>query len=176
VKVFLLIFLLLVVVGGGLYIYYLATQSETTENNQGASCDMSLWAHVYHGRFPNAEDRLQIINPCLTVTGTVRKARREQDGDWHVLLELDPEFSSLLNQANFEKQNGYLVLEPMCSNPVSQRDTLEEGVCEDFTQNTFSIDFIGQRVTVTGAYVIDMEHKWTEIHPVTSIVPIQTAP
>ena len=173
-KALLLIFLLLVVVGG---IYYLAAQSETptknatpAENNQGASCDMSLWAHVYHGRFPNAEDRLQIINPCLTVTGTVMTARRENDGDWHVLLDLDAEFRSMLDQANSEQQHGYLVLEPICSNPVTQRDTLEEGVCEGFSQTIFDTDLLGKRVAVTGAYVIDMQHGWTEIHPVTSIV------
>jgi hypothetical protein len=77
-----------------------------------------------------------------------------------------------LNQANSEQQHGYLVLEPICSNPVTQSDTLEESVCEGFSQNIFGTDLIGQRVLVTGVYVVDMEHSWTEIHPVTSIVPI----
>lgn len=169
-KALLFVAVLLVVVGS---IFYVATRNATSkENNQGASCDMSLWAHVYHGRFPSAEDRLHIINPCISVSGIIKAARREKDGDWHVLLDLDPEFSSLLNQANSEEQHGYLVLEPMCSNPVTQNDTLEEGVCEGFTQSIFGTDFIGQRVVVAGAYVIDMEHGWTEIHPVTSMVPI----
>ena len=169
-KALLFIFLLLVVVGG---IFYLVARSETpTENNQPASCDMSLWVHVYHGRFPSAEDRLRVINPCMTVTGTVMTARREKDGDWHILLDLDPEFNSMLNKVNSEQQHGYLVLEPMCSNPVTQTDTLEEGVCEDFSQTIFDFDLLGKRVGVTGAYVIDMQHGWTEIHPVTSIVPI----
>lgn len=160
----------LLIVGG---IFYLAARSETpTESNQAASCDMSLWEHVYHGRFANAEDRLQVINPCMTVTGTVMKARREKDGDWHVLLDLDPEFSSMLNQANSEQQQGYLVLEPMCSNPVTQPDALGEGVCEDFSQTIFDTDLYGKRVAATGAYVVDKEHGWTEIHPVTSIAPI----
>jgi hypothetical protein len=154
-------------------VFYLAARNATPkQNKQGASCDISLWAHVYHGRFTRAEDRLHIIDPCISVSGIIMEARREKDGDWHVLLDLDSEFSSLLNQANLEKQNGRLVLEPICSNPVTQSDTLEEGVCEGFTQNIFGADFIGQKVVVTGAYVVDMEHGWTEIHPATSIVPV----
>jgi len=170
-KTLLFIALVLIVVGG---IVYLATRNETlTKTGQGASCDISLWTHVYHGRFLSAVDRLQIINPCLTVTGTVMNARAEADGDWHIQLDLDSEYSSLLNQANLEKQHGYLVLEPMCSNHVSQTDTLEEGVCDDFSQDIFATNLVGHRVAATGAYVTDRQHGWTELHPVTSIVPIQ---
>jgi hypothetical protein len=43
-----------------------------------------------------------------------------RDGHRHVQLGLEAEYGSLLNQANLEKQHGYLVLEPICSNPVSQ--------------------------------------------------------
>ena len=140
---------------------------------QGPSCDMSLWGHVYHGVFLSAEDRLQVIKPCLTITGTIVHARPETDGDWHIQLDLDSEYRSLLNQANLEKQQGYLVLEPMCSSRVSQRDTIEEGVCDGFSQNTFTTDLTGRRVAATGAYVLDREHGWTELHPVTSIVLIE---
>ena len=142
-------------------------------DQKAASCDMSLWAHVYRGRFSSAEDRLQIINPCLSVTGTVINARAEADGDWHVRLDVDSQYRSLLNQANLEEQQGYLVLEPMCSNYVSQKDTIEEGVCGGFSQQLFDTELVGQRVTATGAYVIDMQHGWMELHPVTSIVPVQ---
>jgi hypothetical protein len=167
---FLLIAALLSVVTG---CYNLATRTETPlEHDQGASCDVSLWAHVYHGRFPSAEDRLQVINPCLTVSGIIVNARQEKDGDWHVQVDLDAEYRSLLNQANLEKQYGYLILEPICSNPVSQSDTLAEGVCDGFSQTIFTTDLIGKRVAATGAYVIDRQHGWMELHPVTSIVPI----
>lgn len=141
------------------------------EHVQGPLCDASLWAHVYHGRFPNAEDRLEIINSCLTVSGVIVKARPEKDGDWHIQLEVDPEYRALLNQANMNKQYGHLVLEPICSRRVSQRDTIDEGVCDGFSQTIFTRDLIGKRVTATGAYVIDREHGWMELHPVTSIVP-----
>jgi len=158
-------------------IFYAKTRIPTVitppYNQVTASCDMSLWAHVYHGRFASAEDRLQVINPCLTVTGTIVGARAEADGDWHVQLEVDSKYRSLLNQANLDNQRGYLVLEPICSNYVSQRDTIEEGVCDGFSQQIFDIGLVSQRVTATGAYVIDMQHGWMELHPVTSIVPTQ---
>ena len=141
------------------------------EHAQAPACDASLWAHVYHGRFPIAEDRLQVINPCLTVSGIIVKARPEKDGDWHIQLDLDPEYQSLVNQANLDKQHGHLVLEPICSKSVSQKDTIAEGVCDGFSQTIFTRDLLGKRVTATGAYVIDREHGWMELHPVTSIVP-----
>ena len=167
-------FFVIAIVLAVLAIYHVWMGSATPpRDNQGASCDMSLWEHVYHGRFSSAEDRLQVINPCLTVTGTVRNARAEKDGDWHIQLDLDSEYRSLLNQANLEKQEGSLVLEPICSNNVSQTDTLEEGVCDGFSQNIFTKDLVGHRIAATGAYVIDMQHGWTELHPVTSIVSIQ---
>jgi hypothetical protein len=142
------------------------------EKGQESLCDMSLWEHVYHGHFVSARDRLEVLNLCVSVSGTVIRARPEADGDWHVQLDLDPEFRSYLNDANLEGQQGYLILEPMCSNRVSQIDTQQEGVCESFAQDLFSPDLIGRRVRVTGAYVRDREHGWNEIHPVTSIVPL----
>jgi hypothetical protein len=152
---------------------YLPTRPERPpEHAKARSCDASLWTHVYHGRFPTAEDRLQVINSCLTLSGVIVKARTEKDGDWHIQLDLDPEYQSLLNQANLDKQYGYLVLEPICSRRVSQSDTIAEGVCDGFSQAIFTRDLIGKRVTATGAYVIDRQHGWTELHPVTSIVPI----
>ena len=147
-----------------------ATRPESLPEQVQPSCDASLWAHVYHGRFPTAEDRLQVISPCLTVSGVIVNARPEKDGDWHIQLDLDPEYRSLLNQANLDKQHGHLVLEPICSRSVSQRDTVAEGVCDEFRQTIFGRDLIGKRVTATGAYVIDAEHHWMELHPVTAIV------
>jgi hypothetical protein len=47
---------------------------------------------------------------------------------------------------------------------------LNEEVCSGFSQAVFSADMIGKHVAITGAYVMDMEHGWNEIHPVTSIV------
>jgi hypothetical protein len=163
-------FFVVVVIAG---VVYLSKRWEKTPQiGQGTACDASLWEHVYHGKFPSAEDRLEIQNPCLTVTGTIVNARAEADGDWHIRLDVDPQYKSLLNEANVDQQRGYLVVETVCSNPVTQRDTQREGVCNGFSQNLFSPEMIGTRVAVTGAYVLDRDHGWMEVHPVTSIVSV----
>ena len=138
-------------------------------------CDPTLWAHVYAGdtrKFASPRDRLQVIEECVTVTGTIEFARPEKDGDYHIGLKLDPDFSSMINDRNVSGEHGDLVLEPVCENPVTQRDTIEEGACTDFHQDIFSPDMVGEHVAVTGAYATDMEHGWREIHPVTSITSI----
>lgn len=135
-------------------------------------CDHSLWGHVYTGdrrRFSQPQDRLKVIQGCVSVTGTIASARPEKDGDFHIRLRLDPQYSSMLNAKNKSGQHGALVVEPVCMNPVKQRDTLREHVCDGFSQHVYTPDMLRKRVRVTGAYVTDMEHGWTEIHPVTSI-------
>jgi hypothetical protein len=135
-------------------------------------CDHSLWSHVYAGdprRFSRPQDRLQIIQNCVSVTGTIESARPEKDGDFHIRLQLDPQYRSMLNAKNRSGQHGALVVEPICMNPVKQRDTLKEHVCDGFSQQVYTPDMLGNHVRVTGAYVTDMEHGWNEIHPVTFI-------
>src|SRR3954453_14986849 len=61
-------------------------------------CDPSLWSHVYAGdprRFSRPQDRLQIIQNCVSVTGTIESARPEKDGDFHIRLRLDPQYRSM---------------------------------------------------------------------------------
>jgi hypothetical protein len=105
-------------------------------------CDKSLWNHVYN------PSRLQLVDNCRTVSGVIDSIRTEQDGDYHIRLKLDPQFSSFINSANVIGQSGDLVVEPICINPVTQPDA--------------------------GSYVLDKQHgDWAEIHPVTfiSIIP-----
>jgi hypothetical protein len=137
-------------------------------------CDPSLWNHVYAGdphKFKSPKDRLKVIQDCITVSGTIKAARVEADGDFHVTVDLDPQFKNLLNAKNTSDQHGFLVVEPICENPVTQADTLKEKVCSGFSQSIFATTMVGKHVLVTGAYVTDMEHGWNEIHPVTSIAP-----
>jgi hypothetical protein len=135
----------------------------------GTTCNPGLWTHVYHGRMATARDRLVVINPCVTVTGTIVNAAREADGDWHIRLKLDPPFTSMLNAFNFSGQHGFLVVEPMCANVVTQADTRAEGVCNGFMQDLFKPTMKNKHVSVTGAFVTDAEHHWNEIHPVSKI-------
>jgi len=132
-------------------------------------CDPVLWSHVYHGKFPTAQDRLKVIQPCLTVTGVISSAEPETDGDYHIRLAVDDQFKTLLNDKNTSKEGGHLVVEPICEAPVTQTDAVQEGVCKNFKQTVFSLTMVGKHVSVTGAYVTDIEHGWNEIHPVSSI-------
>ena len=120
-------------------------------------------------KFSKPQDRLQIIQDCVTVTGTIISAKAEADGDFHIRLQLDPQFASMVNAKNRSGQHGALVLEPVCMNPVTQKDTIEEHACDGFAQHVYRPEMLKQHVRVTGAYVTDMEHGWNEIHPVTSI-------
>lgn len=128
-------------------------------------CDPTLWNHIYH------PSRLQIITSCMQVTGTIEFKRKEKDGDEHILLRLDPGQEGLINQYNKERQKGCLVLEPVCVHGVTQEDAKD--ACRNFV-STVTIPKVGTHVRVTGSYVIDLEHKWTEIHPVTSFEILDT--
>ncbi len=138
------------------------------------TCDASVWDHVYHGTFATAKDRLKVIDSCITVTGTVEAAFKKIDGDRHIRLKVDPQFKKLLNARNMTSEKGFLVVEPVCEVQVTQHDTLQEGVCQNFHPNLYRTSMHGKRVSVTGAYIEDQSpnHGWREIHPVTSITVI----
>jgi hypothetical protein len=140
------------------------TATSTTTSTSGEQCDQSLWNHVYN------PSRLQVVEPCKTVTGVIESIRTEADGDYHIQLKPDPQFSNLINSANVNGQFGDLLLEPICVNPVTQPDAIS--ACQDFHQN-INIPPIGSHVQVTGSYVLDNQHdERAEIHPVTSISEI----
>jgi len=133
------------------------------------TCDASLWDHVYHGTFSTPQDRLKVLDSCITITGKIESAAAEDDGDRHIRLRVDKPFKKLLNAKNRTGQKGFLVVEPVCERKVTQKDTLLEKVCNAFHQDLYTSKLHGKRVTVTGVYVEDQEHGWREIHPVTSI-------
>lgn len=127
-------------------------------------CNANLWKHVYNPK------RLQVIEPCISVIGTIHHVKKEADGDDHIQLMLDPEYAGLLNNLNKTDQAGALVAEPVCQGPVTQPDAVS--ACKDI-HPTVDVPAQGTRVRVLGSYVLDTEanHGWTEIHPVTSITP-----
>lgn len=130
-------------------------------------CDSTLWNHVYnpHRLQPNPFEGQE---NCQTVTGTIEVIRHEADGDQHILVKLDPQFSGLTNSVNDSRQKGDLVVEPVCNTTPTQQDTIDQNVCNGFSQN-FGV-VVGDHVSITGDYVTDTEHGWAEIHPITSMV------
>jgi hypothetical protein len=123
-------------------------------------CDATLWRHIYH------PSRLHVIDACRTVTGTVTAVRQEADGDLHILLRPVRAERHLLDAANNSQENGDLVLEPICVGAVEQADAVD--ACSGFSHPVATVS-PGERIIVTGSYVLDADHGWMEIHPITSI-------
>ncbi len=141
---------------GGLYAYnlYLAPPG----NNPPACSDAaSIKDHVYNPQ------RLQTFKECISVSGVVDAVIREADGDFHVRLRLDPDYSNLTNNVNDQNQYGDLIVEIICAIPVSQADAVAS--CQSYT-NSILIPDVGQHIVVSGPYVLDRDHGWMEIHPV----------
>ena len=123
-------------------------------------CDASLWTHVYN------PDRLQKLNPCIAVTGTVDVSLADDDGDQHFLLMLDAGQENLLTKRNQKKKSGFLVVEIVCANPVKLKKA--KSACAGYT-NRIALPNVGAHVRVTGTHVIDSHNGWAEIHPVSRI-------
>jgi hypothetical protein len=125
-----------------------------------SGCDAELWNHVYH------KGRLRVIQSCIAVTGTIRRFRKEADGDLHIQLAVDPQFAKLLNGRNKTALGNTLLLEPICQVHPTQADAV--AACRNFH---FSVarPKVGDKVRVVGSYVNDSEAGWMEIHPVSSI-------
>ena len=126
-------------------------------------------ANVYHPY------RLQVVSACSTVAGVVESVRHEDDGDVHIDLALDATYRSMLDAANGAYQHGWLVLElvpadqPGCTvgrPPRPTTGTYDYGICTGADE---SPPTLGQHIWVTGPYVIDLWHDWTEIHPIWSM-------
>ena len=98
----------------------------------------------------------------MTVTGTVYAVRPEPDGDYHILIQLDPPYAGLINSRNVSGEHGDLVLEPVCELPVTQADAISScaGVPPPIVAPA-----VGSHVSATGAYVLDLDHGWMELHP-----------
>ena len=120
--------LVFLVVGACIFLVYRAlnppqiSQPQESSQSTATQCDQSLWEYVYN------PGRLQVLDPCVSVTGTVEEIRKEADGDVHILFRLDQQFESLLNEKNIARQHGDLVLEPICQGNVRQADAAEPAV------------------------------------------------
>ena len=117
------------------------------------------WKHVYR------PERLEVVEPCIAATGAITNIRTEADGDLHILVALDPAEDSLLNQENTARQHRELVAEIICARPVRQTDAVD--ACSGW-ENRLDLHH-GEHVRVAGAYVLDREHGWMEIHPVATV-------
>lgn len=143
------------------------TSSGPTAVTPPPQCDPSLWQHVHD------PSRLKIVNSCVTVTGTVMGQHADNDdGDMTMQVAVDPAFTQLLNSDNISKLSGWLQVEAVCQAPYNGHIVDTARACQNFTGTVF-IPPIGMHVQITGTYVIDTNHGWTEIHPVSVITPVR---
>ena len=140
-----------VLVAAGVTAYYVSHNSQCSDPD-------SISSHVYN------PDRLDVIKSCTTASGFVDDVLKEADGDYHIRLALDSQYSNLTNSANDQYQYGDLVVEIICALPITQSDAVS--ACQNYSNN-IAIPGIDDHITVTGPYVLDTGHyKWAEIHPV----------
>lgn len=131
-------------------------------------CSPSIWQYVYHA------DRLPTKNDCRTVTGVVQWVKHEDDGDYHIRLQLDDPNSAPVNSKNI---GGYLIVEPICQvqgMPVpKQADAVQ--ACQEYVaarMTQWSMPNVGDHLKVTGFYSLDTQHGWFELHSVVEITKI----
>src|SRR5437762_12009789 len=100
------IVLLLLVGGCSCFVAYRLSHapqtSESQPSPQTSQCDQTLWQYVYHPA------RLQVLDPSISVTGSVEEVRQEADGDIHILFPLAQQFESIVNEKNVSRQYGDL--------------------------------------------------------------------
>jgi hypothetical protein len=125
-------------------------------------------AHVYN------PSRLSVLAQCAHGTGIIEIIRVEADGDYHVLVHmdptsLDPNGGHWVNTCNATcaggAEHGDLVTEPVCENTVTQPDAVS--ACQGYVNPQGLPPPVGTHVRVSGPWVLDTTHGWQEIHPAT---------
>lgn len=147
--------LTLLVTALAIYLHFPLMQNAGSSN--GYNCSRM---HIY---IPQRLD----YKGCKTVTGTIMQVKIEPDGDSHALLTLDDQFKPMLTKQNYQKQQGYLVIEDTChSRP---KDILAKLICHNYISALANPE-LGKRYEITGNYVIDDWHGgWAEIHGVSEL-------
>ncbi len=128
--------------------------------SSGATCDTTLWAHIY------TPSRFTILQSCITITGTVANKINEADGDIHIRVTVDAPYTYMLNSSNVSGQHGDLVVEPICVRTVTQASAVS--ACSGWSQSIY-IPNVGEHISATGVFVTDNNHGWNELHPVTTM-------
>lgn len=110
--------------------------------------------------------RLQVVQACIRVTGTVADTWVSTDGDSIILLRLDPPFAHLLTPGNFVGEDqGRLGIEAVCTVPPVEALVL--ALCAgDPDPAVGPYPAIGSHVWVEGRYIYDLHHEGhAELHP-----------
>ncbi len=149
--------LLAILLGGGSIAYTSSRPSMPQPTPQAPSACAKGNYPVYH------PSRLQIVQSCLAISGTVVFVAHEADGDWHIALSPDPLYRDYVTVQNAETHGANWVLEivPACATPPA--DSTAAAKCP---ANPEPVPRMGQHITATGPYVLDLQHGGhAELHP-----------
>lgn len=139
---------------------------------RAAKCNPLLWDFI-----ANPPGRFNILNQCVTVTGTVLSVQYEPDGDIDFPLALDAPYKNMVTNANFNPlMQGGIWSEMICQHPEqsSATEAFKRGECNGYNGTIFTVPQTGQHLQVTGTYLLDVrEGGHAEIHPVSSIKVIK---
>jgi hypothetical protein len=147
----------------------IATSNKTINSTISSNgCNSSLWNFI-----ANPPGRFNIINQCVTVTGTVLSINPQPDGDTDFPLALGPPYKNMVTNANFNSvMKGGIWSEMICQRPETSPEVqpFKRGECNGFNGPLFNVPQVGQHIRVTGTYLLDLrEQGRAEIHPVSSI-------
>jgi len=142
------------------FLFLFLSYFNSAAQQSSKDCDKKLWNFVWE------PSRLQVLDKCKTVTGTIVERNADADGDEHMLLKLDAGQENLLKKKNYSKKDGNLVIEAICINHITRQAA--KGVCKGYI-NSVQLPKVGDHVRVTGSYVLDSHNGWTEIHPISKV-------
>ena len=100
------------------------------------------------------------------MTGTITDQHTNDDGDIDVRLAVDSPYKNLLNAGNISNLNGHLQTEAICQVPIHAADAAR--ACQGFN-GSVRVPPNGTHVQVSGSYVLDTNHGWMEIHPISDL-------
>ncbi len=117
-------------------------------------------------RYVYDPDRLQVVAPCLRVTGRVEAVHSGSDGDTILLLDVDPAYRELLTPGNDAGETGgSLDIEAVCTIPPLE--PIVYAVCAgDPDPVSGPYPGVGEHVWMEGRYILDLNHEaHAELHP-----------
>ena len=114
-------------------------------------------------------DRLRVLDPCKQAAGVVVQVIHEVDGDHHIWFRPDAGYESLLNAENHFQGKPAMLAEitPDCPLNTNPKSGDEAARCP---ASRLEVPGPGDHIDVYGPWVLDLDHRWNEIHPVESIV------
>lgn len=149
-------------------------------SNAGAVTDPAKCSPPLGHINPEKEARFTVVNPCVTVSGTVTWTHYfNDDGDANFNVALDAQYKNMLSPGSYSnvfasKYPGgpAMHMEVICQSIVTSRSSLNTGACDGYTGPIYglkNLPKIGQHVQVTGRYLTEMPEMpggITELHPV----------